>query len=90
MSIARKISAPRTEPAIAPIDEVAEAVEAEGEERETAVELVEVEDAVGSMVDEGDWLVMQDESPDRATVLRKLPPCLNFASIIMNMIWVPL
>lgn len=77
MSTARKMRAPRTEPAIAPMDDVGvdEALEdALGEE-------VEVEVADASMVEDGDVSFMQDESPDKATVLRKLPPWRKFASI---------
>jgi len=85
MSTARKMRAPRTEPAIAPVGVVAvlDVVDALGE-------LEEVADAERSTVEDGDWLFIQEESPERATVLRKLPPWRKLASTIENIIWVPL
>jgi len=86
MSTAKKMRAPKTEPAIAPTFDrgVAGTVEeALGEELE-----VEVDPEEGTMVEDGDWSFMQDESPDKFTVVRTLPPGRPSASIMKNMIWV--
>jgi hypothetical protein len=69
MSTARKMSAPRTEPAIAPVDELGVAGMVDEELGEDGVE---VED--GSIVEDGDSLFMQDESLDGFTVISALPP----------------
>jgi hypothetical protein len=71
MSTARKMRAPRTEPAMAPTFDLGVAGTAEealGEELEVEVE-VEVDPEAG-VVEDGDWSVMQDESPDKATLVR--------------------
>jgi len=88
MSTARKMRAPKTDPAIAPTFDpgVAGAVEdALGEELE-----VEVVPEEGAIVEEGDLSLMQEESPDKPTVLRTLPPGRPWASTKTNMICVPL
>lgn len=71
MSTARKMRAPRTEPAIAPMFDrgVAGTVEEDVVGAELAVEVEE-----GVMVEEGADPSIQDASPDSPTVLRILPP----------------
>lgn len=74
MRTARKTNAPRTDPAIAPVfDWGAAVVDGEGDVEEVGL-------WEGAVVDEGDWAFIHDESPDNATVLRKLPPERNWAS----------